>query len=297
MVQKLNNIFWRAKHSRSSFQSAFFINFLCLTLALSGFCQQGNPNLTNTPEYKNEGFYHNIKKREEIASAQINALKNGGALLVRLKTNLTLINKMRAAGNTKEADKIEKVTRLSNKIIVGSYLQELTFCPVYFFYSDKSDSVRNKKLTGILVDTNLNVNPSIICDATFYLVSESGQVYNSSIGIVSELEAPIAKEKGAASSEADIIIKNRYFIQLYNPFPFFQFERSSKTPLVQSKKGQSFNLDVLHEQIKTLLENSWDAKRLIGLKGSIRAINERLFYFYQKNKGYIMPKDLMQFVY
>lgn len=274
---------------------ATLLLFFTSTILLSQ-SQGPTPRVFN--DYKNDTSYNNYSSlRFKVARAQINALKNGGAILVRLKTNANTISKLKAAGNIDLATQVEMQTLLTNKIIVASYLQELTFCPVYFFYSNSSDSVKHKKLQGIFVDSNLQVNPSIVCNANFYLIAESGQVYNSSLGIVPESEAQKSVERGTASREVEIIIKNRYFIQLHKPFPYFQIRRTTKSPAMPSNQGISINLTELHLQIKKMLNNSLEAKQLVGLRGCVRAFNWKLNDFYEKNIGYSITSDIAPFVY
>ncbi|MBC7696549.1 MAG: hypothetical protein H7141_14020 [Burkholderiales bacterium] len=273
--------------------------FLFIGIAIPSFAQEiEGPKPPKINDYKNDTSYTDFNSlRYKVAKAQINLLKNGGALFVRLKTNALTISKLKAAGNIDLATQLERETMLTNKIIVGSYLQELTFCPVYFFYSNTSDSVKHKKLEGVFVDSNLVVNPAIVCNANFYLIAESGQVYNSSLGIVPESEAAKSIERGTASREAEIVIKNRYYIQLHKPFPYFQIHRSFNSPIMPSPYGVSIDLKALHSEIKKMLNNSADAKQIIGLQGCVRAFNERLYNFYDENKDYAISHDLMQFVY
>jgi hypothetical protein len=276
-------------------------NFLLVTfilLNLSGIGQEENPTHPKINDYKNDTSYTNYNRlRFKVAKAQINLLKNGGAIFVRLKTNANTITRLKAAGNIDMATQVERETNLSNKIIVASYLQELTFCPVYFFYSNSSDSVKHKNLEGIFVDSNLQVNPSIVCNASFYLIAEGGQVYNSSLGIVPESEAAKSIERGNTTATAEIILKNRYFIQLHKPFPYFQIYRSFNAPIMPASQGVSINLTELHIQIKKMLNNSAEAKKLVGLRSCVRALNERLFEYYKENEGYVLPADLAQYVY
>jgi len=275
-----------------------FLLVVCFAFHLSGICQDENPTHPKNLDYKNDTSYTNYHRlRFKVAKAQINLLKNGGAILVRLKTNANTIAKLRAAGNIDLATQVEREINLTNKIIVASYLQELTFCPVYFFYSNSSDSVKHKNLEGIFVDSNLQVNPAIVCTANFYLIAEGGQVYNSSLGIVPESEAATSIERGNLTATAEIILKNRYFIQLHKPFPYFQIYRSFKDPVMPPTQGISIDLSELHVQIKRMLKNSPEAKQLVGLRASVRALNERLFDFYKESEGYIIPAELSQYVY
>lgn len=287
----------RYQHSILSF-SKKIVSLLFLFLTLISFAQEENPTKRKFDNYKADSSYQNYSDlRYSVAKAQINLLKKGGALFVRLKTNALTISKLKEAGNIDLATHLERETRLTNKIIVASYLQELTFCPVYFFYSNTSDSVKHKNLEGIFVDSNLEVNPAIICNAPFYLIAESGKVYNSSLGIVPESSAALAVERGTPTREVEIVVKNRYFIQLHKPFPYFQIHRSFNPPIMPSSYGASIDITALHLEIKKMLNNSADAKEIIGLQGCVRAFNERLYNFYNENKDYVISNDLMQFVY
>jgi hypothetical protein len=65
------------------------------------------------------------KLRFKVAKAQINLLKNEGALLVRLKTNANTINRLKKAGNIDLATQVERETQLNNKIIISSIHQRI----------------------------------------------------------------------------------------------------------------------------------------------------------------------------
>ncbi len=276
-------------------------NIFCLFLYLSffsAFSQEEGVKSPKYKDYKNDTSYKDFSDLKfKVARAQINALKNGGALLVRLKTNSNTIEKLKATGNIDLATQVEQETALTNKIIIASYLREFTFCPVYFFYSNHSDSVKHKKLTGILVDTNLVENPAIVCNATFYLIAESGAVYNSSLGFVPESLAAQAIEHGSPVREAAIVIKNRYFIQLHKPFPNFQIKRGPASPVQSSYHGVYLNLTDLYYKINRLTNNSKESKDLIGLRGCVSALNKRFETFYAKNVGYKITDDIKEFVY
>lgn len=299
MVRKLNRIVYHFVTTCRGSREAVLILFTAVSLFMySGlYSQEGNTSATKVDDYKSDTSFHNFNKlRYAVAKAQINTLKNGGALLVRLKTNATLIARLKTAGNMDMATKVEREVAIMNKIVVASYLREFTFCPVYFFYSNRSDSVKHKKLDGILVDSNLVENPAVVCNADFYLVAESGELYNSSLGIVPESEAPKSVERGSASRDVPIVIKNRYFIQLHKPFPYFQIKKTSDPPMGQSKQGNSINLEALYQQARKLMDVG-EAKQLINLKGIVRALNTNFEEFYKENKGYAIPAELTSYVY
>lgn len=235
---------------------------LCLLVNLFSFAQENGVTLEKNTDYKNDSTYKNFNTlRVDVAKAQINLLKNG-ALLVRLKTNSGTVSKLKAAGNMDLATQVERETYLTNKAIVRGFVNEFKFCPVYFFNSDYSDSVKHKKLDGILLDTNLHIDSTIQCKASFYLVAEQGTVYESSLGFVPENQAHKASEKGAASKEAAIVVKNRYFIQVHKPFPVY--------------------------------EKGYNIKQY---RNFVKKFNLQLQTFYTKNTPYAIPQEVMRFVY
>lgn len=213
-------------------------------------------------DYKSDSTFEGFNKnRGPVAKAQINRLK-GGALLVRLKTNQKAIDQLRASGNIDLATQVERETRQNNETIMRAYRHEFNFCPVYFFYSQYSDSVKQQKLSGIFLDSTLQINPSVVCSAGFYLVAEQGYVVNSSLGLVPLEAAPHAQERGDGTREVAIVLKNRFFIQLQNPFPYYQ-------------KGY-------------IIKNYPDY---------VKRFNAALTKYYTANAGFVIPADLSQFVY
>lgn len=213
-------------------------------------------------EYKGDSSYTNFNQlRFDVAKAQINLLKTG-ALLIRLRTNAGTISKLKKAGNIDLATQVEREIQLKNKAIMRAYKQEFNFCPVYFFNSDCSDSVKHKHLEGIFVDSNLVVDPTIVCTANFYLIAEQGGIYNSSLGIVREYSAQQAVESGTIFRDVFIVIKNRYFIQVHKPFPYFQ---------------------------KGLIVKNY--------RQYMKDFNERLQEFYLKNSSFKMSSELKDYVY
>ncbi len=242
------------------------LNNICIILLIlvikNTYSQYNDVEKPIYRDYKNDSVFKDFNNlRFKVAYAQINLLKKG-ALLVRLKTNAITINRLKKAGNIDLATQIERETQLTNKAIIRAYNKEFTFCPVYFFTSDYSDSVKHKYLNGIFVDSTLSINLSITCNANFYLIAEQGFVYESSVGIVSESQAPTITETGTASKEVAIVLKNKYFLQLHHPFPFYQ-------------KG--YSIEKYSKYVKQL--------------------NKDLEAFYSKNKDYVIPNDIKEFVY
>lgn len=274
-----------------------FVRIVLCFLLVFAFKTQAQDEGVKSPKYKDYKSDTSFKDfsdlRFKVARAQINALKNGGALLVRLKTNSKAIEKLRAVGNMDLATQLERETMLSNQITMAAYLLELKFCPVYFFFSSESDSIKQKKLHGVLVDTTLNQNSSIVCNANFYLIAEAGNLYNSSLGMVRESSAAKSIERGAFIREARIVVKNRYFIQLHKPFPYFQIKGNGVSQ-VSADDLKKLGLVGIFTMIGKHREN---AKELKNLRSCVRAFNERLESFYKKNAGYSITPEISEFVY
>ncbi len=249
-------------------------------------------------DYKNDSSYTNFGKlHDDVAKAQIVALKNG-ALLVRLKTNSNTINQLKKAGNTDLATQVERETYLKNKIIMFSYLQEFNFCPVYFFYSDCSDSVKHKRLENIFLDTTLTINPSIVCAADFYLIADNKTViYNSSLGLVPESLANKASENGTSSREVAIGLKNRFFIQPHKPFPFFQIKTTTLSNASEKNNAFKNRLFNLYEQLSKSKVSTIELKDYKKFRGSVYLFNLHLQEFYNLNKGFNAPSAIKEYVY
>lgn len=270
MDQKLNNIL----HPKSYLVKVFTINcsiirivlqFIFPFLPFGSFAQHESIQSSKQSDYNNDSSYINVHRlKGNVAKAQINALKNGGALLIRLKTNALAIHTLKAAGNMDLATQIERETYTNNKHMVRAYTKQFTFCPVYFFYSTYSDSIKHKSLHAVFLDTNLVIDPSIVCNAQFYLIAEQGGLCSSSLGLVPESKANNITEKGSEVKTVFAVVKNRYFIQLHAPFPYYQ-------------KGSGNKFKNYEEYVKKF--------------------NKRLTDFYIKNSGYDAPHEVKEFVY
>lgn len=283
----------------SCFQKANL--FLCVLLmsTLTSFSQDEGVKPPVVSEYKGDTTFANFHTlRFDIAKAQIVSLKKNGALLVRLKTNANTINRLKSAGNNDLATQVERETAIKNKIIILSYLQEFKFCPVYFFTSDYSDSVKHKNISGIFLDSNLVINPNIVCTASFYVIADNrSAICNSSLGVVPESLANSSIERGAPEREVAIVIKNRYFIQLHKPFPYFQIKSSSQSFYNGKQTMTSIKLDALYEQLPKLKVGVFETKDLKKFKGCVFLLNLAFEEFYKSAETFSIPNEVKQFVY
>ena len=72
--------------------------------------------------------------------------KTHTALLIRLQTNSHLIEYYNKTGKLKEAE-LEKTKQVQkNREIIKNFINEWTLTPVYFFYSNHSNEIKNGEL-------------------------------------------------------------------------------------------------------------------------------------------------------
>lgn len=173
-------------------------------------------------DYKDpEQFDKFYKRRKLVAAWQINQLKKG-ALVVKLKTNKYLLDALNKDGNTLLAEQKRMENLAMNLNISRAYRKNYNFSKLYFIYSNYGDSLLNGKRSGIFLDSTLAIDPSIVMTDTFYILSESDGLYNSSIGFVPEDSARKVIEQGSPTlSNVPIVLKNKYGHQLKRPFPYY----------------------------------------------------------------------------
>ncbi len=196
---------------------------LALAVCFTSAASAQSVSETNSKDYKDAKTHEKFRKRRMAVSAwQINQLKQG-ALVVRLKTSSHLINGLKKRGDDIQAEKARIEQLAINKNYMRAFLDKYSFSKMYFIYSNSSDSLLKGARSGIFVDTTMRVNPAISMSEKFYLLAETDFIYNSSIGFVPEDSAATVVEQGnPSSSEAPVIVKNKYGHQLKDPFPFSQ---------------------------------------------------------------------------
>lgn len=153
------------------------------------------------------------KQKEPGAKEQINMLKNG-ALFIRLKTSENLINALIAKGKTEEAEKVKQEQYAKNKEIAKAFSEHLTFCKVYFFYSNNSTKISSGNYQGCLMNASLETDTSF--EGNDYLTAEFDESETTGIDA--------------------FVIKDKNFKQLKSPFPFMI--RLNKTLVIERKKEE-----------------------------------------------------------
>jgi hypothetical protein len=271
--------------------------FLLLFIVLSGslWSQKNSDGIQRTPdeEYQkpegNNDFKKFSKRSRIISQWQVNQLKNG-ALVVRLTTNTTSIERLRQLGKTEAAEKKENETMAINKLYYRAFVKEYKFSKLYFIYSHFSDSLARGARTHIFLDSNLQVSDTIQMREKFYLLADKDVIYSSSIGFVKEEDAAKVKEVGTPSKDAFIVLKNKYGHQLKDPFPYYTLLNSftkgevgldKEFMVTISKNGKNLTVPLNKMYNSTYLENKTNK------------INGRLNAFYNSCKGFEVKDSLM----
>lgn len=190
---------------------------------------------TEAPVYKDykepKQFDKFYQRRKLISAWQINQLKEG-ALVVKLKTNNLSIDALTKSGNKMMARKKTLEMLAINLNLTRAYRSIYNFSKVYFMFSNYSDSLLNGQRKNIFLDTNLAIDPGIEMKENFYLLAETDDIYNSSIGFVPEDSAKLVSEHGSKTTAmAPIVIKNKYGHQLKRPFPYLYYSFPISKPI------------------------------------------------------------------
>lgn len=232
-------------------------------------------------DYHNKEEFKKYRRRaDQVSSWQIQNLKFG-AIVVRLQNNKRKIDAYKKIGDLQSATMVQAETQNHNKVVMRSVMKELTFCKVYFIYSQSSDSLLNGARKGIFLDTNLQVSSTINLSENFYLLAEELYVKNSSIGFVKEDTAKYQVEKGTIYPYITLVMYNKYGHQLKPPFPlsgrgfisFFNPKIWVKEKVVKEDGS------VEYIKIKTYKNHQRNYAR------SIEDLNTKLFNFYDRCQG------------
>jgi len=174
----------------------------------------------------------NFRKHLKIQVKEQISQIHDGALLVRLKTKKNSIEALRKIEKNTLADKIEKKQAKRNKAIISAFQKRFDFCPTFFFFSDYSQSIKEKKFDKVLfLNSNLQLDSTIKFDKKTFLTAEFGTIepdtakYFSYYSLEPDGNWSVKKIKnyyGGSSLVFDaLLIKSDIFIQLRRPFPYY----------------------------------------------------------------------------
>ena len=149
------------------------------------------------------------------ATQIIFALKKG-AILVRLHSKSMAAAAYEKMGNHDMAITVLKRQEDENRVIMHAFLNHFNFCKVYFFSSDSTANVLNKKRSGYFLNDKLQVDPSIILKEDFFITGEHG---NPDFPLQnSDSSQHYAPDAGLISDA--FILTDDHFQQLPKPFPY-----------------------------------------------------------------------------
>ncbi|MDX2001029.1 MAG: hypothetical protein SFW35_01225 [Chitinophagales bacterium] len=158
------------------------------------------------------------KKKRQYAIYSINKLKDG-ALLVRLKTREQAIKLYRQNGATDIADNIQADQEKENLRIVAAFREAYKFSPVYFFFSSATDSVKKGIRSGYFLNDSLKIDPKIVLKEDFFMIAEFGPLQAETYTFAQE--GGTSNPDNTGSLERALLVRDSYFIQMRDPFPFY----------------------------------------------------------------------------
>ncbi|MFK7771423.1 MAG: hypothetical protein AB8F94_04755 [Saprospiraceae bacterium] len=157
-----------------------------------------------------------VNLRKDTATDQLNNMQSG-VMLIRLPTNEAKIAKLKKMGRSDLAKKESAEMAQFHSDILKSFDKNFTFCPVYYYYSDKSVEVKNGNLNGNLFDANLNNITSLPFSEKQKFYAEFGFVYQEELTV--EKNGQPVKVAGIGGKKA-FVIRTHEDLQPLRPFPY-----------------------------------------------------------------------------
>lgn len=156
---------------------------------------------------------------KDLAKKYITELREGGALVIRLKARNKAISAYISSGNAAIAERMKDEDEKLNKKIVEAFKTEFRFCPVYFTFAHNSKLLLEGNASQLLnenlmPDSGIQFNYSnfLFVDYGASMLNESTNSYNYTVGKTTEGNTP-------GNSQAYTII-DKDFRQLHSPFPY-----------------------------------------------------------------------------
>lgn len=146
-----------------------------------------------------------------------------GMLLVRLQTSSKQIQALEERGRLEEAKDFREQQYEENKETILAFRKVFDFCPVYFFYADDSEAIRQEQLAGNIFDSQLEVLSNTDDLPDYFLTGEFA-------------ETPNLKIDG-------FVLMDEQMLPLQAPFPFYQREHILMGIITLSKGKMIENLN------------------------------------------------------
>lgn len=158
---------------------------------------------------------------KDLAKLYIQQLKNGGALVIRIKSRDKNIAAYRSAGQEKIAERMLQDDRKLNLQIMDAFRTQFRFCPYYFMYARNSRSfVEGKR--NVLVNEGLREDSTIKFEHSNFLFVDFGtSMINESVNPYTQVSQ--TQEGSTPGNSQAYIILDTNFKQLHAPFPYHTF--------------------------------------------------------------------------
>lgn len=145
------------------------------------------------------------------------------AIFVRLRSEEKRKTLLERNNQQKDVEILAKDVMAVNQVMVNDFSDNITVCPVYFFYEKDAGKLQHGDLAGIILDSLKNpVDPSVLAGIdTNFLVVYYGQPI-----VEADENSKYKNERGAdrtstiAVYEGLVILNNR-FHNMPKPFDFF----------------------------------------------------------------------------
>ncbi|MFK8008584.1 MAG: hypothetical protein AB8H03_19655 [Saprospiraceae bacterium] len=154
--------------------------------------------------------------RKDTVTDQLNNMQSG-VMLIRLPTNEAKIAKLKKMGRSDLAKKESAKMAQFHSDILKSFDKNFTFCPVYYYYSDKSVEVKNGNFDGNLFDAKLNNVSSLSFSKKQKFYAEFGFVHQEEL--IVEKNGQPEKVAGIGGKKA-FVIRTHEGLQPLRPFPY-----------------------------------------------------------------------------
>ena len=138
-------------------------------------------------------------------------------MFIRLPTNEAKIAKLKTMGRSDLAKKESAEMAQFHSDILKSFEKNFTFCPVYYYYSDKSVEVKNGNFDGNLFDAKLNNVSALPFSKKQKFYAEFGFVHQEELTV--EKNGQSVKVAGLGGKKA-FVIRTHEGIQPLSPFPY-----------------------------------------------------------------------------
>ena len=94
-----------------------------------------------------------------------------------------------------------------------------------------------------------------------------------------------------------MIIKNRYFIQLHKPFPYFQIKAGITVNSKINQDGFYADIADVLKLYRKVSRNADDYRQMKNYRAVVAALNLKLESFYSEHKGAEVTSEIKEFVY